>query len=637
MGSSGGEVGGAASLAGSRCDIVSLGPACTSAAIVTGILNGDKAYLVSRAVTPAKLSVLDRTTGRIRSTPLPGSQGAWASATIGDDTYVACYLPAVIYRVGADGSSSCVAAPESLQLFFAMAATPDGQLAAGGYPDGTLYLIDPVTGTVSDWGPAIAGEQYIRAVAADATTIYTGVGSHAHLVAYDRTSRARTDILPVELRADSFVDALATSAKYLIAGLHPSGRLAIIEKKNPADFRILTPVPGAIGGIDALAVGGTPDRPVVYGTARPHGVLFCVDLTTGCCTQLGTPMPGQETRGLFIEGTDIEDTNIVGFAGSGGMWTYHLNTGSTDLLDLRGAGLSTGPELPWSLAANDSAVLVGGHFGLQVHHLDTGRTSRIPVDGEPKAQVLSGDTAYLAVYPSGSLLSVDIRTGAVRTLTTFGHAQIRPRDMTRTDHEILIGTQPEYGKLAGALVIYHQHAGTTQVYRNVVSQQSIASVATDGRTAYLGSEIAGGIGAIPTEKQAVVSFFDLATRQVTKTVVPVVGASQIADLVVVGAQLVGVTESGVLFELDRRTGAVRRTLTVSTVGGTVQIADGWMTFTDGDRVLRIDASSWQVTILATGLAGFPLGDMDERHTSLFTTRGTELIRIDLAHSSTDIG
>jgi hypothetical protein len=603
-------------------DVVDLGPASLSSAIVTGALAGDQAYVVSRGITPANLGVLDRATGTVTTHPLPASQGAWASAVSGGQMYVATYLPPVVYRVGPDGSHTQVAAPTSLQYFYDLTAAPDGLLVGGGYPNGHTYTIDPATSAVRDLGQAYPGEQYVRSVAADDTTIYVGVGSHAHLMAIDRAGGAKSDILPAALRDDSFVYDLATNDTYVVAAMVPSGRVAIIDKHDPANFRIVQPAPGVVGGADAVTVAGGS----AYVTVRPTAEVFQLDLASGAVRSLGQATPGEETRNLYVE-----DGELIGFSGSGIMWTKPLPTGDFGVLDLQQAGLTPGAELPLSVLTNGSTVLVGGNFGAQLHDLADGTSRRIRIGGEIKTGVAAGKTAYVAVYPTGSVDTVDLRTGAVRNLSTLGHAQIRPRDLTRSDGKVYVGTQPDYGQFGGALSIVDERTGTTEVYRDVVPDQSVSAVAVAGGVAYLGSEIYGGLGTTPRATEAVLSFFDVASRKVSRTLVPVPGAPRIQDLVVVGHRLVGVTSTGVLFEVDRATGQVTRTAKVSTAGGQLQVAGHQLTFVDGNQVLRIDAAGWQTTTLATGLkssvAGEAQGALDNRAGYLYTIRQTNLVRV----------
>lgn len=617
-------LGTAATAVADESPVTDLGPASLSSAIVTGVLAGDRAVVVTRGITPANVGVLDRTTGQVSTHALPSSQGAWASAVIGDDVYIATYVPAVVYRIAPDGTSTRIAAVPALQYFFDLAATPDGQLVAGGYSNGHTYTIDPTTGAVRDLGQAAAGEQYVRSVAADDTTVYVGVGSHAHLKAIDRVTNASVDILPAELRDDSFVYDVAVTDTFVVAAMNPSGRIAVIDKADPANYRIAHPAPDSVGGADALAISGNR----AFVTVRPTGALFGIDLDTGAVTDLGIPAPGEETRNLYVDGD-----RVIGFGGSGVQWTKTLSSGAVEVLDLQAAGLTPSPELPLSVVGNHARVVVGGNFGLQLHDLEAGTSRRIRIGGEAKTGAVAGNTAYLALYPVGAVETVDLTTGAVRRLSTLGHAQIRPRDLTRADGLVLVGTQPDYGQLGGALSVVAERTGATDVYRDVVPDQSISAVATADGTAYLGSEIYGGVGSTPKAKEAVLAFFDLGTRTATRSLVPVPGAARIQDLLVMGQRVVGITSTGVLFEVDRATGQVTRTLKLSANGGQLQKAGSWFTLTDGDRVIRVEVGSWRVTTIVSGLAsavgGETQGVLDPASGTLTTFSRTNLVQVDV--------
>ncbi|WP_176731725.1 hypothetical protein [Micromonospora rhizosphaerae] len=77
------------------------------------------------------------------------------------------------------------------RYIWALDTAPDGVGYGGTYPGGRVFSYDPTTGTQRDYGVAVPGEQYVRSIAVDETTIYAGVGSHAHLIAIDRATGAK--------------------------------------------------------------------------------------------------------------------------------------------------------------------------------------------------------------------------------------------------------------------------------------------------------------------------------------------------------------------------------------------------------------------------------------------------------------
>ncbi|HEY6740220.1 MAG TPA: hypothetical protein VI076_15360, partial [Actinopolymorphaceae bacterium] len=141
------------------------------------------------------------------------------------------------------------------------------------------------------------------------------------------------------------------------------------------------------------------------------------------------------------------------------------------------------------------------------------------------------------------------------------------------------------------------------------------------------------IGSVPTAPAAVLAFFDLERRSVVDAVVPVAGATRLQDVIVVGDRLLGITSSGVLFEVDRHRRSVLRTAPIAERGGQLERVGDRAVLTDGDRVLLIDLDSWDVTVLVSGLGsvvpGEAQGDTVGPTGPYYTIEGTHLVRLDL--------
>jgi hypothetical protein len=275
-------------------------------------------------------------------------------------------------------------------------------------------------------------------------------------------------------------------------------------------------------------------------------------------------------------------------------------------------------------------VVVGGFCGIQVHDLTTHTSRRIRVTGEPKAGFVEGDTAYLALYPSGSVAAINLTSGTQRQVATVGEEQVRPRALVRSGSTLLLGTRPDYGQLGGALSIIDEADGSVVVYRDVIADQSISAIACAEEIAYLGSETTGD-GIEPKATDALVAYFDLRSRTVTRTIVPVPGATRIYDLLVHGPALLGVANTGVLFALDRSSGEVTSTKQVGGRGGSIQIVRGDVLFVDGDQVVRIRLADWHASVLVAGLGSLSQAETPARlganGEDIYAIAKTDLIRI----------
>ncbi|WP_242454266.1 PQQ-binding-like beta-propeller repeat protein [Bailinhaonella thermotolerans] len=533
------------------------GPASVTGAIVGATVHEGRAYVVTRGLKPPLLAEIDLATRKVvRHVRLPDGpaagepEGGWATTVAGGKIYVGTYPSPDLYRF--DPATGQV---EHLRSFgryggfvWSLAAAPDGTVYAGTYPDGRVWEYVPATGAVRNFGVLVPGERYVRAVAADATTVYAGLLDKGRLIAIDRATGAKRELAQgptgvgvVELHGDRV--------------LAVSGTQLIDVKKDGTDPRRIEAPSGSFDALTSTADG------TVYATSRPDGTVYRYRTGDAALTKVADPpSAGDETRRMVLTGPDT----LVGFSGSGGMWWLNPRTGKSEFADLIEAGLPPGPERPQSmLLVPNRAVYIGGHFSMDVRDLRTGEKRRFRVPGEPKDMVRRGNKIYAAIYPSGQIVSIDMKTDEVRDLGFLGHGQQRPWDIEydeRTDR-LLVATAPLGAKLEGALAIVDPDTGEKEVHVGVIPGQSLMSLSLDSArgVVYLGGDVLGGGGTPPTKTSASVAAFDLATRKVLWQTDPLPGHRTFQDVKVHGGLLYGVykRESGTWIALDLATRTVR--------------------------------------------------------------------------------
>lgn len=606
--------------------VTDLGPASSVTVLNASEAIGDTIFLNNGGVSPIVVGAYAPDQERVtRHYTLPTGQGAWATAAVGTDLYVGTYCPADLYRVDTCGRSVTKVAEVSPDTFiWAMATSPDGKVYGGTYPRGRVFEYDPATGATRDYGPAVPGEQYVRSIAVDDTTIYAGVGTRAHLVALDRVTGHKRDILPAEFADRTFVAALALDDGLLAAGLSPTGTVLLIDTAEPCRYEVVQAPHDSY--ITAITIDAA--RNDVYFGTRPSGTLYRYDRDTATLTTLVVPYDGASIGRIIVDGRTLRVVL------TGGILTYDLETGEHVAVDITEAGMPPAPELAMAIATDGPRVYVSGKAGVHVHDLTTGTSWRVFLPGEAKVLTPVHGEMWLSVYTLAYLFRMRPGEKPVR-VTTMGNGQTRPLDAaySPSDQVLVVGTQPEYGEYGGALGIYAMENGELDVYRDVIPDQSIRSVVIHDRRVYLGGSIRNGLGTKPRQPEAKLAEFDLATRTVRHTTVPVPGAEEIVALVAMRSHLYGGTETGLLFEYDLARRMVTRTGQVSNGRSALVTVDDTIYGADTDHVFRLDETTLSTTTvlddLRTDSFSGPMIAAAPDGSALYVVRGRNLVRVGL--------
>lgn len=609
----------------SAVTVDSLGPASAVTSTSVAEQVGDRIWTATSGVSPVQVGAFDPVTRTVDcKVALPTGAGAWAMTHIGTDLYVGLYTPGDVYRIDTTtGTATKVTRFGS--FIWSIAATPDGKIVAGTYPDGAVHEYDPATGATKTYGAAFPGEQYVRSIAADATTIYAGVGTKAHLIAINRATGERRDVLPAEYANRTFVATLALSGTKLAAGLSPTGTMLVFDTTdlgNPVEVQ----TPSGDQYVTAITIDA-PTGDVYLGT-RPSGTLYRYRDTT--LERLGSPYDGAYFNRIFVDGSTVRaelTSQVVEFDQA---------TGSFTGTDLGSAGLPPAPEQAMGIAATATSVLVSGKAGIQVHDLATGTNSRTFLPGEAKTLTPVGPNVHLGVYTLARLWSMKADGSGLHELGRIGHEQTRPTDDAYDERSRtwLLSTEPDYGKYDGTLTEQHLDTGTREVHRGVVPHQSVRSVATHAGIAYLGGATRNSLGTTPILPEATVVAFDLASNRTLWEVAPIAGVQVYSDVLAYRGRLYATTDDGRLAELDPATGKVLATVAIGTGQSRLAIARSGLFGTDSKRVFQVVPSrsgAPAVRTVVDGLAAqiysYPLITASHTGDALYTIKGRDLVRI----------
>ncbi|NUT39132.1 MAG: hypothetical protein HOV86_04015 [Thermoactinospora sp.] len=605
--------------------VTDLGPASVASPLGNGEFVGNVLYAGSRGLSPNVVGAYDLAADRVVAHyDIPTGIGVWAMCKVGTDVYAGTHSRSDLYKIDTLTGQVTKVGSYPDHFIWTMAASPDGKVYLGCSEPGRVWEYDPATGASRDLGQPAPGEAYVRSIQADATHVYCGIGANAHLVAIDRATGDKRDLLPAEVADRDWVSSMSISDTHIAGGMNSLAELLVLSKADPSAYKVVkATAPGEKYIVSVLVHDDS-----VYFAGRPTGTFYRYHLESGELEVIGVPYFEAATHRLLAH-----EGRIYGVQDNA-VFVYDPATGSLEYRNLVQRGLKAAPEEPMSVHSDGGRVYVGGKSGADIHDLATGSVVRLGIPGEPKTMLTLAGTTYLGVYTQAALYSHVPGQAEATLLLRAGNQQDRPRDLAYDEHTglIVMPSQPEPGHMNGALTLYSPATGERVTYRPVVERQTVYSVATRRGVAYLGTLTQEGLGLPPVTTTARLAAFSLTSRTLLWQVEPVPGARSVTGLVSTPHALYGITNTGVLFEYDLEAGAVTRTLKVSARGGDLVIR-GRTAFTgDLDAVYRIDLRRFTATTVVSGLGGQWFGgepklSLDPSGEHVFAIKGRNLVRV----------
>lgn len=608
-----------------------LGPAVTGLGFANGMLVGRELWLGASRMNPARVVGYDFDRGTVtKSVELTGVAGVWGVDHVGTDLYVATYTPGMLFRIDTVTGAVTDIVDLGESVVWNVKASPDGRVFAGTYPSAELWEYDPATGTATNHGTMMDGETYLRDLAASETTVYCGIGSHPGLVAFDRASNSRTDIMPSEFDDLSFVSVLQLSGDTLLAGSTPRANLAMINTADPSDHTVI-PIPNDEPYVTALY---GHDDDVWVGTTKSN-TIWHTHLGDSEVTPVTTLVSAPYRMGHL-------DDDHLWIAEAGGGTVLDLRTGDLEPLPLLSDLVQPSPQKPMTLHWADRRVFVPGS-GVLAIHADDGRDSpaTIATKGEVKDLASAGGELFGGIYTLSLIgrMATDAVPDAMPIVSRLDkrYEQTRPLDIAvdGDGNRLLIGTEPDYGRWEGAFSWMDLADEEVTTVRGILSDQSVSAVCAAPGGAWIGGSIRNGYGTVPTRSTAQVAF--VATDgTVVRTAEPLPDTYSWDCLLLHDRLLLGSTRAGELVCLDARGLRVLWTVDTGSRGTRFTRLGSRLVGTDGDRlwsVALVGGREPQVEVWAEGLAaqwfGTPTVTSDGR-SAVFTLQGLDLVRFDLS-------
>ncbi|MET9270754.1 hypothetical protein [Kribbella sp. NPDC003557] len=566
----------------------------------------------------ARLNVVDlHTRELIRTVPLQGAAGGWAIVvTPNGDVYLGTYANAHLYRYSpATGEVTDLGQPIPGQSqIYGLTSDPAGNVYAGTYPNAHAFKYDVSTGQVTDYGSLDPVQQYARSTVYDPdhNKLFVGVSTpNARLLRIDPDTKVVEDITPPGTTAKDFIDLDYAGGKVFA---NASSRLVVVDAVTGEQVKytdattgqLVMDYPIAARGVSAAGPGG------VYFTNNTLSLTH-YDLDTNTVGPVSPPRT--LTRGASIGYGWVTENGVpvlYGLAGNYSGGTFRYNPADGTLAQWSSPFQYVPSPLMHELAdPSTGKVFVNVYLNgsTAVYDPATGKSTVTTRQGQVEGWAWDGNgKMYVGIYPYGRLSLWDptqpdspTNPKELFSLVDSDH-QNRPVAVVPAGNRVYVGTTPAYGEYGGALTVYDVPSGSHTVYRNLVTDQTIASAVPSGNDVWVGSSIEGGQGTDPRASEAHLVKVNPATGQVLTDIVPVPGAASINELITGPDGNIWGLADGIVFSIDPSTGAVKRLLPVfsgftGSQDGALSWRDGYLYGVSGGRLFVLDILSGQATVL----------------------------------------
>jgi hypothetical protein len=467
---------------------------------------------------PLFLLSVNPDTGRMRqfNGPLSSEMGSWGFTIDHQNRiYLGSYYSAHLLRfdpktekwddLGQPGGSS--------ESFICKITTGrDGKIWGGTYPSAKLFSYDPKTDLIQDYGRMDPDQYYCYPTAGEDGLIYCSIPfAKMNIVVFDPEKQTKTSLIPSEDRKPGRVSLFKGRDGKVYAQTSTSDQWFRIEEG------------------ERLVEISKSDIPFPQ-TGLQDGRTF--SLMDGGLLRIENPLT-KEKKEILIQYE------------AAGSYIFVIGTGP----DGKVYGSSMLPLRLFNYDPNDQSLVNLG---------------RLPhVNGEVYSMGALDNKLYLCSYPEARLSVYDpkspLRFGEdedsnPRDLGSMGEELYRPRAMITGPYgNVYIGGYPDYGLLGGAMGVYDPKKKEKRVYRHIVQNQSIASLAYIDKLDLIaaGGSVRGGTGTQAIEKEAKLILWDPKEEKKIFEIVPVPGARTILSLATAAdGTLYGITNNEKIFIFD---------------------------------------------------------------------------------------
>ncbi|MBN8424763.1 PQQ-binding-like beta-propeller repeat protein [Microbacterium esteraromaticum] len=580
-----------------------------------------KVYAVTAGV-PATFMVFDVLTARLeQSAALPaGSTGSWAVKTASDGTvYIGTYTNGKLFR-WLPGESRLVdlgAVTSTAKYLWDLEEDGEGRIWGGSFPGGELFSFDPREGVVTGHG-RLSADEYTRSIAVHDGIVYAGTGSTSPtIITHEIATGQRGEVaLPESMRDNEFVYFMDVRDDLLFARITPIGHTLVYD--------LLTGE-----WVDSLGATGFGSVSEADGAGNVYyvdsaGTLATYNLTSRVKAKTGVTglHPARDFGIVELNDPRFPGESVAFMYESGDLNIYNIQTGTlvrelTDAITspIKIQGIAVGP---------DERVYIGGYMyeGVTAFDPQTQEFEAYPrgVFGQIEGMLAHEDDLYVGTYTRANLFRFDpaqpwnVGTSPKRFASLGEQHQDRPYAWASAGDVLVAGTVPTYGVLGGLLVTYDPVTGAVETHADVIPDHSIVALSSFDDIVYGGTSVYGGLGAAPTAQEGVVFAWDPATEQLLWQTQVGAGIAAVTAVQAGPDGRLWAVDSGRLYELDRGTGAVLRSVRLmadtwngSSIwkSGDIKFGpDGAMYVLSRGSIFHVEQQDLRPRKLASGIANY---------------------------------
>ncbi|MFC4557989.1 FIMAH domain-containing protein [Virgibacillus kekensis] len=485
---------------------------------VVGKEDGHNVMYTTAKGIPARLNVVDLDNYKLlRTITLEGAESTWAhEVTVDGDLYIATIGGgAKLWKYSPKTKVAEVVATFPGQTFpYSITSDPEGNVYVGTYPSGKVYKFNSEREEVTDYGKMIdeSSRQYIRSIAYIDGNIYAGTAKDK-IIKYNIASGEKSNIAASLDETGTVYDMDKVDNRYLFIRYNDTKNGYIYDTQTQKWLDVIVP------NVRGLHVEEESYNGSVY-YMTPDDKFMSIDLNTLEINDTGMRY-GSGLRGAdWVEFNDpqLPGKSLVTINWSGSVTIFNIETNQV----IERPSLVKGAPAIMNQVKNgpDGNIYISGTQATEGAIFSPSDNSTVSFNlGQGDSMSSFGDKMLFGVYPGARIFEYDTKRDPAnnnpKQLFQIGEDQDRIGDIISADGKTFIGSIPDYGKLGGALTIYDPtgEQTTPTVYRNIVENQSVVSLAYKEGIVYGSTSVNGGLGIDPVAKEAKIFKWDVENEQ----------------------------------------------------------------------------------------------------------------------------